>query len=168
MTSFSASQSIEDIVPNITPRITKKYRTRQQRHQRRTIQTSQSALRTIHGTKRHLHRLSHDTPSNQPLPHLRQSRTSRDLAPISPLCILGSTPQNLRGRTCSRPHLSVQIDGIRLFRPDMYLAAKDEMSQVRWDIRQWVVGIHQAPVLAWRAVVRVGVVCLARFAGVKV
>lgn len=63
------------------------------------------------------------SPPHHPLPHLTQSRTSRNLAPVLPTCILGTTPQYFSSSTCSRPDHVVQVHAINLLAPDVDFAA---------------------------------------------
>lgn len=121
---------------------------------------SQSALRSILRTVRKLHRLSKHAPSHQPFPHLCQSRTSRNLAPIPPLRILRPTPQHLRRGRRTGPNLLVHVHAVRLLAPHVHLAADDERSQVSWDAGERIESVDLAPVFARGTVVCVGVVCL--------
>ena len=91
--------------------------------------------------------------------------------------VFRSAPQDLRRRTCPRPNHVVQIDGVGLLTPHVDLAAENQMGGIWRDVGQRIVGVYEAPVLGWGAVVcervkvlkrgRVGVEPLA-FAAVKV
>ena len=117
---------------------------------------SQSTLRPIHNTKRHLNRLSPNPPRHKPLPHLAQPRRSLNLTPIPPLRVLRPRPQHLSRRTSPRPNHSFQVDRIRLLGPDMALTADDKVLEVLGHGGVRVEAVHEPPVFARGTVVREG------------
>lgn len=131
-------------------------------HFRIKLKSSYSALSPILGTINHLHRASPNSPQHHPLPHLTQPWARLNLAPVHALRIFCSTPQNLRCSTSSRPYHTVQNDRIGLLTPHMNLTTQNEMSQIRWYVVQRVIGVYEAPILGWGAVIRERVVFLER------
>ena len=112
------------------------------------------ALRSILRTKHHLHRPCLDSPLHHPLPPLTQPRARLHLAPIPPLGILCPTPQHLRRCSRSWPDIIIHVYWIGLLAPHRHFAAEDEVSQIRWNIGERIIGVDQAP-----AVQRAAVVC---------
>ena len=136
-------------------------------HARTKLQSSQSTLRPILRTIYHLHRASPDSPQHHPFPHLAQSWTRLNLASVHTLRVFRSTPQNLRSSTCSRPYHTVQDDRIGLLTPHVYLTTQNEVSQIWCDVVQRVIGVYEAPIVRWGAVIRERVVFLERI-GVEI
>lgn len=105
----------------------------------------------------HLHRPGPNTPFHHPLPHLSQSGTRIQLSAILPIGILSPRPEDFCCCARTWPYHVVEIQGIRLFGPDVHLASYDEMLLCGGDAGQRVVRVDQAPILVRRAVICEGV-----------